>query len=175
MALSLTHKFITLMNLIYMSRAWFRFILLMYICYLMRYKQSLEILRRKNVKDSNIQSAIGKVWKENRKLKLIKTECPQHHDLSHVEFNIWKNVITLPRASPVAQWGRIRLQYRRLVFHPRLVRSPGGRNGNPLQHSCLENLIDRGTWQAIVHGVTESWTQLKRLSTHTPFTFANYL
>ena len=53
---------------------------------------------------------------------------------------------------------------------PGLVRSPGGRNGNPLQHSCLETLLDRGTWQAIVHEVTKSWTQLKRLST-----FANYL
>ena len=35
-------------------------------------------------------------------------------------------------------------------------RSPGEGNGNPLQYSCLENLMDRGTWQAIVHGVTKS-------------------
>ena len=34
-------------------------------------------------------------------------------------------------------------------------RSPGERNGNPLQCSCLENPIDRGAWWAIVHGVTE--------------------
>ena len=33
-------------------------------------------------------------------------------------------------------------------------RSPGERNGNPLQHSCLENPMDRGTWRATVHGVT---------------------
>ena len=39
-------------------------------------------------------------------------------------------------------------------------RSPGERNGNPLQYSCLGNSIDRGAWWAIVHGVTESWTQL---------------
>ena len=32
-------------------------------------------------------------------------------------------------------------------------RSPGVRNGNPLQFSCLENPIDRGAWQATVHGV----------------------
>ena len=37
-----------------------------------------------------------------------------------------------------------------------LGRSPGGGNGNPLQYSCLENPMDRGTWQATVHGVTES-------------------
>ena len=36
-------------------------------------------------------------------------------------------------------------------------RSPGGGNGNPLQYSCLENSVDRGTWEATVHGVTKSW------------------
>ena len=34
-------------------------------------------------------------------------------------------------------------------------RSPGGRNGYPLQHPCLENLMDRGHWQATVHGVAK--------------------
>ena len=38
--------------------------------------------------------------------------------------------------------------------------SPGGGHGNPLQYSCLENSVDRGAWQAIVHGVTKSQTQL---------------
>ena len=32
-------------------------------------------------------------------------------------------------------------------------RSPEEGNGNPLQYSCLENPIDRGAWQAVVHGV----------------------
>ena len=35
---------------------------------------------------------------------------------------------------------------------PGLGRSPGGRHGNPLQYSCLEDLIDRGAWWATVHG-----------------------
>ena len=39
-------------------------------------------------------------------------------------------------------------------------RSPGGGNGNPLQYSCLENPMDRGAWQATVHGVTKIQTQL---------------
>ena len=43
---------------------------------------------------------------------------------------------------------------------PGLGRSPGGRNGNPLQYSWLENPMDRGAWQAMVHRVTKSWTQL---------------
>ena len=40
-------------------------------------------------------------------------------------------------------------------------RSPGGGHGNPLQYSCLENSRNREAWQALVHGVTQSWTQLK--------------
>ena len=44
-------------------------------------------------------------------------------------------------------------------------RSPGGRHGNPLQYSCLENPMDRGAWQTIVHRVAESQTCLKQLST----------
>ena len=40
-------------------------------------------------------------------------------------------------------------------------RSPGEGNGSPLQYSCLENPMDRGAWQAMVHRVTKSWTQLK--------------
>ena len=34
----------------------------------------------------------------------------------------------------------------------------GGRHGNPLQYSCLENPLDRGAWWATVHVVTKSWT-----------------
>ena len=45
-------------------------------------------------------------------------------------------------------------------------RSPGEGIGNPLQYSCLENPMDRGAWQATVHRVAKSWTQLKQLSTH---------
>ena len=37
---------------------------------------------------------------------------------------------------------------------PRWGRSPGEGNGNPLQYSCLENLMDGGAWWATVHGVT---------------------
>ena len=36
---------------------------------------------------------------------------------------------------------------------PGLGRSPGDGHGNPLQYSCLENPMDRGAWQATVHGV----------------------
>ena len=45
-------------------------------------------------------------------------------------------------------------------------RSPGEGHGNPLQYSCLENLMDREAWCATVHGVTQNLTCLKLLSTH---------
>jgi len=36
-----------------------------------------------------------------------------------------------------------------------LGRSPGEGNGNPLQYSCLANLLNRGAWQATVHAVMD--------------------
>ena len=44
---------------------------------------------------------------------------------------------------------------------PGLGRSPVEGNDNSLQYSCLENPMDRGAWQAEVHGVAKSQTQLK--------------
>ena len=41
---------------------------------------------------------------------------------------------------------------------PGLERSLGGGNGNSLQYSCQDNLMDRGAWLATVHGVTKSRT-----------------
>ena len=65
---------------------------------------------------------------------------------------------------PACQCGR----RRRRGFNPCIGKIPwsGGR-GNPLQYSCLENPMDRGAWRATAHRVSESQTQLKRLSKHT--------
>ena len=53
---------------------------------------------------------------------------------------------------------------------PGLGRSPGEGNGNPLQYSCLENLVDRGAWWATVHGVaktdTTEWLTLSLYTEH---------
>ena len=38
--------------------------------------------------------------------------------------------------------------------------TPGGRHGNPLQYSCLENPMDRGPWRATVYGFAKSQTRL---------------
>ena len=49
-------------------------------------------------------------------------------------------------------------------------KSLGGTHGDPLQYSCLENLMDRGAWWAKVLRVTKSWTRLKWLSVHARIT-----
>ena len=43
---------------------------------------------------------------------------------------------------------------------PGLGRSPGRGHGNPLQYSFLENPMDRGTWQATVHGIEKNHTEV---------------
>ena len=50
-------------------------------------------------------------------------------------------------------------------LNPGSGRSPGGGNGHPLQYSCQDNPMDRGAWQAAVHGVEES--DFFKLKSHT--------
>ena len=50
-------------------------------------------------------------------------------------------------------------------------RSPGGGHGNPLQHSCLENPMDRGAWRATGHRVAESDTTAATEQAHSPRTY----
>ena len=45
-------------------------------------------------------------------------------------------------------------------FIPGSGRTPEEGNGNPLWYTCLKNSMDRGAWQAAVHGVAKSWTRL---------------
>ena len=58
----------------------------------------------------------------------------------------------------MAQWLRIRLQEVPGVADsiPGCKRSPGGGHGNSLQLSCLVNPMNRGGWEATVHGVPKS-------------------
>ena len=55
---------------------------------------------------------------------------------------------------------------------PGLGRSPGEGNGNPLQCSCLENAMDRGAWQATVHGVARVGHDLATKPQHTQLLLA---
>ena len=45
-------------------------------------------------------------------------------------------------------------------------KSPGEGNGNPLQNYCLENPIDKGVWEATVHGLAKSQTRLSDSTIH---------
>ena len=65
---------------------------------------------------------------------------------------IYYSQVVLVLKSPPASTGDIR----DVGWIPGSGRPPGEGNGNPLQYSCLENPMDRGAWQAAVHGVTES-------------------
>ena len=58
--------------------------------------------------------------------------------------------------NPLANAGDVR--NREAGSIPESGRSPGGGHGNPLQNSCMENLMDRGAWWAIVRGVAKRWT-----------------
>ena len=63
-------------------------------------------------------------------------------------------VVLVIKKNPPASAGDVR----DVGLIPGFGRSPGGGHGNPLQYACLENPMDRGSWQATVHGVAKSWT-----------------
>ena len=58
---------------------------------------------------------------------------------------------------------------------PGLGRSPGEGKGYPLQYACLENSMDGGAWQATVHRVSKSRTQLSNFHFHFLFSIRNQL
>ena len=68
-------------------------------------------------------------------------------------------------------WGRTELDTTERLHFPFSLSCIGGGNGNPLQCSCLENPRDGGAWWAAVHGVTQSWTWLKWLSSSSSIRF----
>ena len=89
------------------------------------------------------------------------------HNWQNIKFTLLKGEtelalteLALVVKNPVAKAGDIR----DTGSIPGLGRSPGWGHGNPLQYSCLENPMDRGAQQDIVHGVTKSQTWLKQLS-----------
>ena len=82
----------------------------------------------------------------------------------------WVFQVALVVKNPLANVGDIR----DVGSIPGSGRSPGEGIGNPLRYSCLENPIDRGAWWAAIFGVTQSQTQLKRLSSSSS-SGSNYL
>ena len=73
------------------------------------------------------------------------------------------NIYSFPGGSPVKNLPAVQeTQFRSQSQED----SPWEGNGYPLQYSCLENSIDRGAWQATVHTVAKSGTQLRLISMH---------
>ena len=70
--------------------------------------------------------------------------------------------VGLAGKEPICQCRR----HRNVGAVPGLGRSPGEENGNPIQYTYLENSMDRGGWQATVHIVAKSQTQLSEHDTH---------
>ena len=75
----------------------------------------------------------------------------------HLNFYLGPRICWRSGKEPARQGGGCR----RHEFNPWVRKIPGGGNGNPLQHTCLKNPMDRGAWQATVHGVSKSQTWLK--------------
>ena len=66
--------------------------------------------------------------------------------------NNWASQVAIVIKNPPANVG----DARDVGLSPGLERSPGEGNGYPLQYSCLGNPMDRGAWQATVHGSQNS-------------------
>ena len=51
-------------------------------------------------------------------------------------------------------------------FDPWVGKIPSRGHPNPLQYSCLENILDTGAWWTVIHRLAKSWTQIKQLISH---------
>ena len=90
----------------------------------------------------------------------IHQDKPQRSLISITIYNRRVSQVALVVKHPPANAGDIR----NMGSIPGSGKTPRGGHGNPLQYSCLENPMDRGTWQAVVHRITKSQTQPKWLS-----------
>ena len=93
---------------------------------------------------------------------LITGSILEESELSFGKNIIWASQVVLVVKNPPANAGDMS----DIGSIPGWGRSPGGGHGNPLQFSCLKNLMDRGAWRAKVHRVAKRRTRLKQLSMH---------
>ena len=84
--------------------------------------------------------------------------------IRNLESFTWASQVALVVKNPPDNAGDIRDE----TSIPESGRSPGEGHGNPLQYSCLENIMSRGAWLAVVYWVAKSWIWLKQQQhTHT--------
>ena len=81
--------------------------------------------------------------------------------LLEIEIYMWIYICGFPGGSVVEDLTANSRDRRNAGLIPGLGKSPGIGNGMPLQYPCLENPMDRGAWQATVHGVIKTWTWLR--------------
>ena len=90
--------------------------------------------------------------KKEKKRKILLNMLKIKESNQRPSLPIRDSQVTLVVKNPPANAGDVR----DTASIPWLERSPGGGHGNPLQHSCLENPMNRGASQATVHSITES-------------------
>ena len=99
---------------------------------------------------------LGRIWRKNEETRAesqdfgVTKSNPVLNHLSSVQ--LWVSPVTLVVKILPAHAGDLR----DAGSIPGSGRSPGGRNSNPLQYSCLENPVDRGGWWATIHRVAKS-------------------
>ena len=119
------------------------------------YSRSLSfILRYKSVFPLKVKH-LGNV-NPRRSLSLFSFTLPLHHAFR--KGKTWMCAVCMNMGFPGVSVKNLPAMQEIWVQGSR--RSPGERNGYPLQYSCLENPMNRGAWWTIVNGVTKSWTQL---------------
>ena len=97
---------------------------------------------------------------------------PHNHPLFHFQFNVQQITrhsalyCDFPGGAVVKNQPTNAGDTRDAGSFPRSGKSPEVRNGNPLQHSCLENSMDRGDWWTTVYGIAKSWTQMSIHTQH---------
>ena len=97
------------------------------------------------------------------------SRCSEHHSSGWLQMGATRSHLTLMQLLRVSGGSDSKASAYNvgdLGLISGLGRSPGERNGNPLQYSCLENPIDGGAWRATVHEAAKSGTQLKWLNTY---------
>ena len=110
---------------------------------------------------------MNRVWDWKVEAKILSILIHTDSDISLRKTNkilVSASQVTLVIKNPPANSGDVR----DTGSIPGSGSSPGEKQGNPLQYTCLENSMDSGAWQATVHGVTKSQTQLStRVHPHT--------
>ena len=74
---------------------------------------------------------------------------------SQVQYNFFSQIVSIEWTSLGSVVKNLPANAGDMNSNPGLERSPVEGNGNPLQYSCLGNPMDRGVWQATVHGVSK--------------------